>query len=89
MLDQCSSLEVIAANEGTALAMAAGHHLATGKIARCLVSNHQVDVAMASVDELRLVSTCRTRVLVTPSIRCCPCAVRRRCGSQKSLIQWK
>lgn len=37
MLDQCSGLEVIAANEGTALAMAAGHHLATGKIARCLV----------------------------------------------------
>jgi hypothetical protein len=30
------SIEVIAANEGTALAMAAGHHLATGKIAESL-----------------------------------------------------
>ena len=30
------SPEVIAANEGTALALAAGHHLATGKIAESL-----------------------------------------------------
>ena len=30
------SLEVIAANEGTALAMAAGHYLATGSIVRRL-----------------------------------------------------
>eukprot|EP00435_Cladocopium_sp_Y103_P070082 s627_g34.t1 len=60
---QLESRTVIAANEGTALAMAAGHHLATGKIACVYLQNSGLGNTINP-----LLSLCSQKVYAIPAL---------------------